>query len=288
MNRFYIAVNIDKDPKFERVKEIQKYLRNQGKKCEYVGIKRIYEECDVEKSILKEMPEDTDCVLALGGDGTMIQVADALSGKDIPMIGINMGHLGYLAEACTEQIYPVLDRLINDEFDLEERMMLNGSSCIDGEIVETGDALNDIVITRRGSLRILNFKIYVNNKLLNNYNADGMIVSTPTGSTGYNLSAGGPIVEPEAEMILLTPICPHTLNARPIILSPRDDIRIELGESRHLNKDEVDVSFDGSRNRILKNGDYVSVKKSNNYTKIIKLSKESFLETLSRKMLEEK
>lgn len=286
MNNFFIAVNIDKDPGFVKTREIQDYLIKAGKKCEYVGVKRKYEESELEGNILSSMPEDTDCVMALGGDGTMIQVADALSGKSIPMIGINMGHLGFLAEVAIDQVNTVLDRLIKDEFDIEERMMLSGSTYIAGKKNIIGDALNDIVITRLGSLRIINFKIYVNNKLLNNYNADGIIVSTPTGSTGYNLSAGGPIVEPEAELILLTPICPHTLNARAIILSDRDDIRIEMGATRHINTDEVDVSFDGSRNMILQNGDYVSIKKSENKTKIIKLSKESFLEILSRKMTE--
>lgn len=286
MNNFFIAVNIDKDPGFVKTREIQDYLIKAGKKCEYVGVKRKYEESELEGNILSSMPKDTDCVMALGGDGTMIQVADALSGKSIPMIGINMGHLGFLAEVAIDQVNTVLDRLIKDEFDIEERMMLSGSTYIAGKKNIIGDALNDIVITRLGSLRIINFKIYVNNKLLNNYNADGIIVSTPTGSTGYNLSAGGPIVEPEAELILLTPICPHTLNARAIILSDRDDIRIEMGATRHINTDEVDVSFDGSRNMILQNGDYVSIKKSENKTKIIKLSKESFLEILSRKMTE--
>ena len=135
-----------------------------------------------------------------------------------------------------------LDRLIRDDFKKERRMMLNGKvCCVDGTVSE-GWALNDIVISRSGSLQIIEFNIYVNGQLLNHYKADGMIVTTPTGSTGYNLSAGGPLVEPKAKLITLTPICPHNLNQRSIILSPEDEIVIEIPGGREGKSQTVEAT----------------------------------------------
>ena len=145
-------------------------------------------------------------------------------------------------------------------------------------------ALNDIVITRKGSLQIIYFNIYVNGQFLHRYHADGIIVATPTGSTGYNLSAGGPVVEPKASLILISPICPHSMQNRSIVLSPDDTVTIEIEKSRDGSEQEVEAIFDGSHKVALRTGNKLIIKKSERTTGIVKLSQMSFLEILHRKM----
>ena len=145
-------------------------------------------------------------------------------------------------------------------------------------------ALNDIVLSRSGSLQIIRFDIYVNGQFLNSYNADGMIVTTPTGSTGYNLSAGGPLVEPRARLMMLTPICPHSLHQRSIILSPEDVIDIQIPECRRGGVQTVEVNFDGSHVIPLRTGDRIRVTRSEKVTEFIRLNQISFLDVLHRKM----
>ena len=155
-----------------------------------------------------------------------------------------------------------------------------------GSVQQVDDvALNDIVLTRHGSsVHMIKFNVYVNGELLNTYRADGMIVSTPTGSTAYNLSAGGPIVEPTATMIVLTPICSHALNTSSIVLSAEDEIVLEVGEGRDGAEEKASVSFDGENNLTLKTGDTITINKAQDVTKLLKLSKDSFLEILRTKM----
>ena len=179
-------------------------------------------------------------------DGTLLKAAGDLMEQEIPLLGVNLGTLGYLAEVEIGNIETALDKLLRDEYTREARMMLSGGVFREGRNVVHDFALNDIVISRCGSLQILHFHIYVNGRFLNGYGADGMIVATPTGSTGYNMSAGGPIVEPGASLLLLTPICPHTLNTRSIVLAPDDEVVIEIPEGRENCVQKVEASFDGS------------------------------------------
>ena len=145
-------------------------------------------------------------------------------------------------------------------------------------------ALNDIVMTRSGSMKIVHFNLYVNGEFLNSYDADGLIVSTPTGSTAYNLSAGGPIVEPTASLIVVTPICSHALNSRSIVFSDKDEIVIEIGAKRENQIEEAVIAYDGADEVPLHTGDRIRIKKAWETAKIVKLSKVSFLETLREKM----
>ena len=145
-------------------------------------------------------------------------------------------------------------------------------------------ALNDIAITRRGSLQIISFHIYVNGQLLHVCHADGILVATPTGSTGYNLSAGGPIVEPHAQLILLTPICPHTMSSRPIVLSAEDEVVIEIGENKKGIVQEVEACFDGSVKMAMFAGDRMEIRRAGKVTEMLKLSQDSFVEVLHKKM----
>ena len=177
-----------------------------------------------------------------------------------------------------------LDKLMEDDYEIEERMMLTGTVWRDGKIIGRDVALNDIVIGRDGHLRVVRFKNYVNDVYLNSYNADGIIISTPTGSTGYSLSAGGPVVSPSASMMIMTPIAPHTMNTRSIILSGEEAVTVEIGEGRHNTIEKAVASFDGDTQISMVTGDRIVIRKATVRTKILKLNHLSFVEVLRQKM----
>ncbi len=267
MKTFYIYTNELKDTNCETTEYIRKYLTEHGCICK------------------DKADNSVECIIVLGGDGTMLRAAGDYQEMHIPFIGVNLGTLGYLAEVEKDQIDSALDQLMSDKYEVESRMMLTGFPVIAGERMIPMTALNDIVINRKGALHVINFNIYVNGQLLSTYSADGMIISTPTGSTAYNLSAGGPIVEPKARLIMMTPVCSHTLvNNRTIILAEDDVIDVEIGDYKPGEKQEVDASFDGRHPVNLNEGDKIRIIRSDKVTKIIKLSKASFLDTLQKKM----
>lgn len=274
MNRFLIVTNDGKDTDYKVTNKIKQLLEDAGKIC-------ILCEKDADKKIIKEaIPEEIDCAIVIGGDGSLIEVARALPEHNIPILGINMGTLGYLTEVEVSHIDEAIEKIMTGEFTTENRMMLEG-------IFENGESdisLNDIIVSRKGALRVIHFDLFVDGELLNSYEADGVIISTPTGSTAYNLSAGGPIVQPTASMIVITPICSHALNTSSIVLSADAEIVIHVGEGRNGTIEEVLVAFDGADTVTLFTGDSVTIRKSAASTKIMKLSKVSFLEILRRKM----
>lgn len=279
MRTFYIIANSDKDENLKLSYEIADYLTSQGKHC--IIRRRDEKGADSHRQLLTE---DVEGILVLGGDGTLLRAARELADRKIPFLGINLGHLGYLAEIEKQNVQAALEKLIADEYTIEDRMMLSGSVYVDGEETERDVALNDIVLNRFGNLRVVNYDIYVNDQYLNSFTADGMIVSTPTGSTGYSLSAGGPIISPTASLLMLTPICPHTLNSRSIVFSGDDRIRIQIGEGRRGGVDEAGVTFDGDTCVHMKTGDYVEIQKSTEVTRILKINQVSFLEVLRNKL----
>ncbi len=273
MERFFVVTNDGKDRDGQVTGKVKKLLESRGKSC-------ILCKKDEQKNIVPEsIPEDMDCAVVIGGDGSLIEVARLLKQK-IPLLGINMGTLGYLAEVEVDRVEEAFDQILAGSYMTENRMMLEG----DFDDGTKDVALNDIVLSRKGDLRIIHFNLYVNGALLNSYEADGIILSTPTGSTAYNLSAGGPIVEPTAELIVVTPICSHALNTSSIVLSAEDEIRIEIGEGRHGRSEEVCISFDGTNTKELGTGQTILVRRSGMSTTLMKLSEISFLEILSRKM----
>lgn len=225
-----------------------------------------------------------DCVVVLGGDGTLLRAADKAVDRQIPLLGVNLGTLGYLAEVNRTMILPALDKVMRNDFEIEKRMMVTGTIFHQGIKVHTGIALNDIVITRQGPPRILKFQNYVNGEFLNSYQADGIIISTPTGSTGYSLSAGGPIVSPQADLLILTPLAPHTINTRSIIFPKSDEIMVEIGPGRSPSPEAATVNFDGEGDHKVETGDSIVVRRSRKGTNIIKISNLSFLEVLRKKL----
>lgn len=284
MDKFYIITNRDKDQNLRFTEEIVQYLKEHGKKCQVQQAERRVEgEYHYTDPAL--IPEDTQCILVLGGDGTLLQAARDVVHREIPMLGINLGTLGFLAEIDKTSIYTALDKLFADDYEIEERMMLTGTVWRGDKITGQDVALNDIVISRVGPpLRVIGFNNYVNNGYLNSYNADGIIIATPTGSTGYSLSCGGPIISPNAAMTVMTPIAPHTLNTRSIIFPEDDVITVELGEGRRQIQENGLASFDGDVEVPMSTGDRIVIKKASVSVKILKLNHLSFVEVLRQKM----
>ena len=284
MDTFYIITNYQKDPEMTVAHEIREYLESKGKTC-YIQQKEVEDpQGRYRYTDAQHVSDEVECVLVLGGDGTLLQAARDLVDRSIPLLGINMGTLGYLAEIDRKNIFPALDKLIGGEYTVEHRMMLTGTAFHQSRRMLADIALNDIVISRNGRLRVVDFNVYVDGAFLSSYTADGIIISTPTGSTGYNLSVGGPIVAPEASLILLTAIAPHTLNSRPIVLPDFVEITIEIGTNHGTDIDGAEAMFDGDTSVKLSSGDRIVITRSRREALMIKTKNTSFLEILREKM----
>ena len=272
MKNFCIIANEYKDKDHHLTREMQKYIAEKGGRCDVIAQSG-------------EIPKDAECIFVLGGDGTLIQAAGIASEKNIPMIGVNLGHLGYLCELEESNVYPAIDQIMQGNYITEERMMLNGYSVTAKEGVHLPEtALNDIVICRKGALQLVELMVMVNGEYLNTFRADGIIVATPTGSTGYSMSAGGPIVDPKARMILITPINSHDLNAKSIVIDADAEVAIEIDPRRSEKDEQAEVSFDGDTGAALRVGDRIVVHRAQTSTRILKLNKIGFLEILRKKM----
>lgn len=282
MKHFFLVGNLLKEGVFETAHEITSYLQQKGATCTSVltdGAKRSSRGGYTDP---KKVPEDTQCIITLGGDGTLIQAARDLIDLQIPLIGVNMGHLGYLAQVARgESVIPMLDALLRDSYTLEKRMMLEGDVITPKGQVKSGFALNDIVLKATEGMRVLRFNVCVNGEYLNQYSADGMIVATPTGSTAYNLSAGGPIVKPSAELMVLTPVCSHALNSSSIVLTCEDEVQIRMKGDPESQQMAI---FDGDQAVKIGYEDRLEIRKAANYTTLIQLKNISFLDNLSNKM----
>ena len=276
MKRFFLITNEVKDPQGVFTKKIADVIEKRGGEAVCVANERL--------ALAESGKAGVDCALVFGGDGTLLRAARNMTDSKVPLLGINLGTLGFLAEVESTCAEEAIERLLADEYVREERMMLTGKIKAGG--VEEQHALNDIVISRCGTLQILNVRIYVNDQFLNNYCADGVIVATPTGSTGYNLSAGGPIVEPSARLLLLTPICPHTLNTRSIVFSPEDEITVEIPSGKDGHEQVVEANFDGSYKVTLRTGDRIVIRRADRTTGSVRLHTDSFLSVLHKKMSE--
>lgn len=279
MDKFCIVTNRVKDKDLKVTNHIKAYLEKRGKKVVIATEKNEEEDpLFITRKHLSIIPEDTDLVIVLGGDGTMLQAARSVAYQDIPLLGVNMGTMGFLAEVEESGVDDALDRILKGWYEIEDRMMLRGA--LEGK---KDYSLNDIIVTRYQGITTIGYNIFVNDQFLCSYYADGLVVSTPTGSTGYNMSAGGPIIEPSANMILVTPICPHTLNSRSLVFSPNTRIEVELLPGRDGNPMTAISSFDGSGTLLMNTGDKIEIKMSKKTTKILRLNKVSFLDVISKK-----
>ncbi len=265
-NFLLISREINPD-KQELIDRIEGYIESRGGSLR-VGLSE-------EKSTYEQL-QDIDCIISMGGDGTFIRIAQSCYDAHIPIIGLNKGHLGYLCELDEQNIIPNLERLISEDYVLEHRMMIETDS--------KDRALNDIVVFRSEGFQIVQLSVYVNGEYLYSYNCDGIVISSPTGSTGYNLSAGGPIVEPTDRALLLTPINAHALSARSIVFSADDEIAIQVEDRLGDGSAKVDVRYDGTLSQSLRSGQRVTVRAASETTDVVILSKLSFLERIREKM----
>lgn len=284
MKKVCIVTNQGKDLSMRVTKELTMLLSSYG--ISYIPlIDRKLDDGGYLYVDREKLPDDIEAVIVLGGDGTMLGAARDVYGMNIPLLGVNVGTLGYLAEVEVHKMKYAVEQLAQDRYTLENRMMLSAVIKYTSDKNEDNDvALNDIVISRIGPPQLISIKLFVNGRKLHTYEADGLVISTPTGSTAYNLSAGGPIVEPTASMIVITPICSHELSLRSIVLSGDDLVVAEIGKSRQGGEKEASVSFDGKTLFPLKTGDRISIGKAAGSTCLMNLNEMSFLETLRRKM----
>ncbi len=234
------------------------------------------------RPVLSEvMAQQVDLIIVFGGDGTLLSVARLEQIEKIPVLAVNLGGLGFLAEISADEIIDVLEKVFSGDYDLDRRMMLEAMLIKKGdERGVTFQALNDVVVNKGALARMMDLDTYVNDQYLNHFKADGLIVCTPTGSTGYSLSAGGPIVYPSLNLFTITPICPHTLTNRPLIISDDSIIRIELMSE----SEDVYITLDGQVGVRMERHDRVIVQKSEKTLSLVKTPFCSYFEILKKKL----
>ena len=236
--------------------------------------------CTIEVRVAEELASHVDLLLVLGGDGTMIGTSRMVGDSEVPVLGVNFGSLGYLAEFRIDEMFPALESILAGDFRLDPRVML-AVEHFRGEIRLThGRVLNDVVINKSVLARIIELEAFFDGKFVNSFRADGLIVSTPTGSTAYNLSAGGPVVYPSMNAIVVTPICPFTLSNRPIVIP--DDAQIEL--RLKTEKEEVAVTLDGQVGFPFQAGDRVLIHKSKTTFNLVQPANRNYFDVLRDKL----
>ena len=225
-----------------------------------------------------------DVVIALGGDGTILTAVSEVSRHNLPILGINLGRLGFLAEIEPDCMSHAIEQLLTGQYKIEERIMIKADIHREGKVIKTFHALNDIVVARAAFSRLLGLRSSIDSHLLDSFVADGVILATSTGSTAYSLSAGGPILDPSLEAMIITPVCPHTMHTRPMVVPFSKELIIEL-EPGHDDEGAF-VSADGKRGINLKPNDKVVASKSPFITKLIKITDTTFYDTIRQKINE--
>jgi len=260
------------------IRELRSYLDKEGKYNLFME-ERIAEQLDqIDLSASSSTLKDTaDLVIALGGDGTILHAVRTMGGKDVPILGVNFGGLGFLTEITQQELYSSLKDVLKGKFAIEERMMLEISSQTDMTPLH---ALNDVVISKENLARIISLKVFIDSEYLTTYEGDGIVVATPTGSTAYSLSAGGPIVIPEMKTIILTPICPHTLSVRPLVVPHLSKLTIVI----ESDTEGIILTIDGQEGINLNLHDEVKITCAEKTVKLIKSKERSFYDVLRTKL----
>lgn len=228
-----------------------------------------------------EVATGADLVVVLGGDGTLIAAARMVGSHEVPILGVNLGSLGFLTEITLDEMYPAMERCLAGDFEVSERMMLLAQVLRGGEQIERHRVLNDVVINKGALARIVDMETSVDGRYLTTFKADGLIVSTPTGSTGYSLSANGPIIHPALNCISVTPICPHTLTNRPLVVGADAGISIRIDA---LEDEAVFLTLDGQVGVKLVCGDVVNIRKSDHVTRLVKSRSKDYYSVLRAKL----
>jgi NAD+ kinase len=231
-----------------------------------------------------DLPNKCDLIVVLGGDGTLIGTADriAQAGADVPIVGVNFGSLGFLTEITLPELYPSLESVLAGTAEIEERMMLQSRTLRAGGIFANRLALNDVVITKGALSRIIDLAVEIGDQPVMRVRADGLIIASPTGSTAYNLAAGGPILHPEVDALLLTPIAPHMLTNRPIVIPASSEVRVR--PALNGRNDEVFVTFDGQSGHALESDDVISVRRAYKPLRLVRASTRTYFDVLRQKL----
>ncbi|MBO6064991.1 MAG: NAD(+)/NADH kinase [Lachnospiraceae bacterium] len=277
MKHFCIIANQEKDPDGRVAGALRETLKSYG--FEAYVIAPLVPGTKYKKAELKE---GTDCAIILGGDGTFLHGAKALSRGGIPIMGINLGNLGFLTAAEQQDTEKAVRQLAAGEYVIEKRTLLS-ADCVERKDSEH-KALNDVVIARSGFSRLIRLRLSVNGQVVQDYQGDGVIIATPTGSTGYSLSAGGPVVSPVAKTLVITPICPHMLSARPLVVSEDDRITVEVLKSSRSMEQEAFVTVDGDEVAGLAVGEHVNIVKAEDTISVVMLKDISFWEKVRAKL----
>lgn len=229
---------------------------------------------------LKQIAEQADVLIVLGGDGTMIATAVLVGGRGTPVLGVNLGTLGYLTEFTVDEVIPALEDVIKGDYEVSGRMMLDWKVLRDEDLIDESSALNDVVVTKSTTARIIEIECRIGSDHVTTYRADGLIVSTPTGSTAYNLSAGGPIIVPDAQALAICPICPHTLTNRPLVIPDTARIKLRL----NTREQEVILTSDGRISLHLMPEDCIEIMKSEKTFNTIRAKDRDYFEILRTKL----
>ncbi len=280
MNVIGIIPNPDKDRDLKYTSELIESIKKHGggfiilsDAASNMGLRN----CAKDES---DLLENSDIIVALGGDGTFLNLARRVYQKDKPILGINLGTVGFLTEIEKSDIKGIARNLLKNEFEIEERMMLQAETKHQNK-TDFDIALNDVVISRIALSRILHVKTYINDVFVDSFPGDGIIVSSPTGSTAYSLSAGGPIAEPDMSLIIITPICPHILYSRSFLTTGDRVVKIVIDEGYN---DNAMVTFDGQKGLEVTSGDEIRIKKATCSVKMIRLKERNFFNVLRSKI----
>ncbi len=274
-----IAKNNIEEP-FEITKKLSNWLKERGVEV-YVEKelgKKIHHPNSIDRT---DIPELVDVILVFGGDGTFLGVAREACKYGTPILGINLGGLGFLTEVTVDELYPMMERIIDGDYEVEDRQMLITSIRRGKKNIGTYEVLNDVVINKGALARIIDLAIYIEDSHVTTYKADGIILATPTGSTAYSLSAGGPIVHPGIPVTIITPICPHTLTNRPLVVS--SEMKVEIIVT--TQEPDTYLTLDGQIGVRLKTGDLIEVKRTDTSVKLIKSPFRDFFSILKTKLM---
>lgn len=269
------------EPARREAEKLDRWLRGRGIEVfpESMNAKGTMNGCVEEAS---DIPRTVSWVIVLGGDGTLLGAARRVGKYGVPILGVNLGSLGFLTEIPVKRLYPAVEMMLQGRLEVESRLMLETKVIRQGQNMGCFLVLNDVVINKGALARILDLDVRINDQFLTTFRADGLIISTPTGSTAYNLSAGGPILYPTMSNLILTPICPFTLTNRPIIFPDSDTVHITMGKE---SEERVSLTFDGQVGFDLLHGDRVTICKSDKRINLIKSPDQTYFEILRAKLM---
>lgn len=277
-----VVVKPNNDEAWRTACELSDWLEGRG--ITVVGKHRIQNQsgasCDIDVVSDDEFGSRSDLIVVLGGDGTMISTARLVGDADVLVLGVNYGSLGYLTDFRIEEMFPTLEAIFKGEYEIDPRVVLSAEHCRGDQILDTGRVLNDVVINKAALARIIEIEVSLNGLFVNSFRADGLIVSTPTGSTAYNLSAGGPIIYPSMNAVVLTPICPFTLTNRPIVVPDNALIELKLQKGT----EGVVLTLDGQIGYTMQADDSVRIRKSRTTFNLVQPANRNYFDVLRNKL----